>query len=324
MRCPSNLLVRLSVFLGFLSVFDPGCGAGERQGPTVRVVSPTDGNPLLVHRLRARWPTLSAGLRRCYAAARRQRPRLQGALELRLVVSETGRVKTFSSSSELPEALVDCVRGAVARWRFGDLPAEVSLGPVGITFEPGDRGYVGNPARAVARPASREAPVEFAFEWPAQRPAVGGAPTAGARIREVVRSHVLGLRRCYNKALIRNPTLEISLQVAFTVETTGVVSRLDVEGRLPLSGALMACFRRKMRQWIFFRLPIPVRYGPFVMSLRPRRTPAPRPAPRVSVVRARPRPQPPPAMRPAPRPEPLVRARPAQPTRPPPPALDIK
>jgi len=206
-------------------------------------------------------------LKGCYQAALRSTPRLEGEVTLSAKFGEQGDLRTFSTESDLPAALRACLRDRIARWRLPPATGERQLGPLTVSFRPvQERDATGR--RAGSRPASRPGLFDTRI-WPESMPDAtqAGDNTVGGRIRKIIRERVANLRYCYNRELIRQPDYRASARVSFTINPYGLPYRVRVKAATPgsLNQPMVSCLKQKVVEWHFFRLPVDVRYGPFVI-----------------------------------------------------------
>jgi len=129
-------------------------------------------------------------------------------------------------------------------------------------------GSPGSAAKA-APEALREPEGElFGEEAPAGKAA--GAGLDPEVIRQVVRRHMAQLKRCYEQALQRDPTLSGKLNVEFVISPTGSVSSARIGSATAASGGLETCVTSQVRSWAFPRprngQEVEVAY-PFVFNL---------------------------------------------------------
>ena len=93
---------------------------------------------------------------------------------------QTGKLKTFSSSTELPEVLMGCVRDRIAGWEIRPQADERAIGPITVTFKP-----VHEPRAAKARARPKGVVV-----WPESLPKPKAGDSVGAKIDRVVRENL--------------------------------------------------------------------------------------------------------------------------------------
>lgn len=258
-------------WMGLLGAALIGWVAGGCAGPGAggRMITIHPGETRLPEGARA----LIQGLKTCYRAALRDKPRLEGELTLSAEFTEQGGLKTFSTESELPTALRACIRDRVARWRLPPATGNRRLGPLKVSFRP-VRDKVATSHRPDRRPARRPGFLDTRI-WPESMPGAtqAGDNTVGGRIRKVIRERVANLRYCYNRELIRQPGYQASARVSFTINPYGLPYRVRVKPATPgsLNQPMISCLKQKVVEWHFFRLPVDVRYGPFVIRFARRR-----------------------------------------------------
>lgn len=105
-------------------------------------------------------------------------------------------------------------------------------------------------------PAQVAAPEPQPVAAPPQRPKVrrprparaSGSP-ADAAIVAVIRKNQTGVRMCYERALKRDPSLSLQLDVRVNISAAGVVDRVSLDGLA--EGPLYNCIRNTIRTWHF-------------------------------------------------------------------------
>ncbi len=213
------------------------------------------------------------GLSGCYRAALRISPRLAGELKLTAEFGEEGGLKTFSTESELPSKLNDCIRDRIARWRLSPTTGRRVVGPLKVSFQPVPEALAHQ--RSPHRRPSRRPGFANTLVWPESMPSAttGGDSTVGGRIRKLIRERVANLRYCYNRELIGQPAYRASARVSFTINPYGLPYLVRVKPAAPgsLNQRMVSCLKQKVVEWHFFRLPVDVRYGPFVIRFARRR-----------------------------------------------------
>jgi hypothetical protein len=223
---------------------------------------------------------LILGLKPCYRAALRGQPQLEGELTLTAELGENGGLKSFTLDTELPRPLQACLRDHIARWRLPPAPSVRRLGPLRVSFRPvADSG--GGDVTVAPAPRRRPAFIDM-LVWPEDMPRAtrAGDATVGGRIRKVLRDRVANLRYCYNRELIRAPGYRAAARISFTINPYGQPYLVRVRPARPgsLNQAMISCLKQKVVEWYFFRVPVDIRYGPFVVRFSRRLEP--RPAPR--------------------------------------------
>jgi len=220
-------------------------------------------------RLPPELPALIDGWKGCYRTALRHRSGLAGELTLSAEFNPGGGLRSFTLESGLPVQLKACIRDRVARWRLSPSPAMRKVGPLRVSLSP-----VHETSTATKRPRPRPTFADT-LVWPEDMPKAtrAGDATVGGRIRQVLRDRVANLRYCYNRELIRQPGYRAAARVSFTINPYGQPYRVRVKPARTgsLNQPMISCLKQKVVEWYFFRVPLDIRYGPFVIrfSRRP-------------------------------------------------------
>ncbi len=89
-------------------------------------------------------------------------------------------------------------------------------------------------------------------------PVQPGTGVATAGLDAVIARHVGAITSCYEMALKTNPGLAGKIYLTFTVEESGRVSHVEVDGPPARDDRLAACVVRRVKRWAFSPLEAPV------------------------------------------------------------------
>lgn len=90
---------------------------------------------------------------------------------------------------------------------------------------------------------------------------------AGDALRARIRARVLGLRSCYDQALISNPKLSGTVRIGFVVLPNGRVSNVTVTSGM--GGAVVSCIQGRVTSWQLVQVPHQVFIQPFSVRFTP-------------------------------------------------------
>ncbi len=263
-----HLLRAMTGLLGF-ALFGWALGGCAGTGAGGKMITIHPGERALPEGARK----LLLGLKPCYHIALRSQTQLEGELRITAEFRENGRLKAFTSDSELPATFKACLRDRIARWSLPPGTSGRTLGPLTVSFKP-----VGDTARATAQtPPKRRPGFTDTLIWPEAMPTAtrSGDNSVGGRIQRVIRQRVANLRYCYNRELIRRPGYRAAARVSFTINPLGLPYLVRVKPATPgsLNQPMISCLKQKVVEWHFFRLPVDVRYGPFTIRFARRANP---------------------------------------------------
>lgn len=193
-------------------------------------------------------------IRECYAQALERNGNTAGKILTRFEVTPDGAATgtKITQNTTKDAELGTCVTDAIGRWTFGKTRAKRRT----VVSYPFVFTRLGEFA-----PASAKGAVTLPLEVKKDAKNETATSANHALIHESIRRHAPAIRRCYDDALARVPTLAGTLTVRFSLSGTGAVSNVvrapESRGDIHEPG-LEGCIVKEVEQWVF---PLPAGSG---------------------------------------------------------------